>query len=257
MFSRVRRLSAHRPWWSSVVVVCLCAVGVRSGAQTVTLDEVIARHVQARGTVDPHWSLERVGSLSFPDSNFTLAVHEWKGQGRYRSEVSMQGLTQIQSTDGHTGFKVDPFEGRKDAEALSDDDLKGLQSDADLEWPFVHAAAKGHRLEWVGAEEIDGGSAYGIRVVLNNGNEDTYWLDADTYMVIRVIDKQRIRGVDHVQELDYTDYERVDGVYVPMTEAQGEKGAKASQKSTTHYTSAQWRSDIDVTLYRRTVGVTP
>jgi len=250
-------LSRRRRWFGGLFLTMLFASGAVMAATSMTLTEAIARHVNARGPVNPTLTLEREGKLTFPGSNFSLSAHEWKGQGRNRSEMSMQGLTEIQSFDGQKGFKVEPFEGRKDPAALSEDEIKSMQVDADLEWSFVNAAAKGHQLEWLGEDDVDGGQAYGIRVRLANGNEQTFWLDADTFMVIRIIDVQHIRGVDYVQETDYTDYEKIGDVYVPMTESQGRKGAKASQKSTISYHTARWRSEVDAGLYQRTTGATP
>ena len=39
-----------------------------------------------------------------------------------RIEATLQGLTIVQAFDGATGWQIQPFQGRKDAEAVSSDD---------------------------------------------------------------------------------------------------------------------------------------
>jgi len=226
-------------------------------AEPVNLATIIAQHVAARGNSAQALDqviLEQSGQMSFPGSTLKIAVHMWTGQGKQRSEATMQGLTQISSYDGVKGFKVEPFEGRKDAAALPPDEINIIKVDADLEWPFVHAEQKGNRLIWLGSEEIDGGLAYGIRVDLKDGNQRTYWLDADTFMVIREVSKNKLHGVDFESESDYSDYERVAGVYVPMAVSSGPKNASAAQKSTIQFTQATWQPAVAASLFSRVVG---
>lgn len=226
--------------------------GVCHAAEPITMAAVIAKHSEARGiqkTPLDGLYLESSGEWSSPGSNLKIAVYTFTGSGKYRSEATLQGLTQVTSFDGQKGFKVDPFEGRKDPESISEDELKTLRVDADLEWPFVHAEQKGHTLEWLGKDEIDGGDAYGIRVHLKDGNERTYWLDADSFMVIREVAKSQLHGVEYESETDYSDYELVDGVYVPMALSQGAKNSPAAQKSTVHIHKAIFKHKLDDAIF--------
>jgi hypothetical protein len=52
-----------------------------------------------------------------------------------------------------------------------------------------------------------------------------------------------------VTETDYGEYERVAGVWVPMTEASGPKGSNASQKQQVVYDRAEGNAAVDPAIF--------
>ena len=235
--------------WS---VLALAVLGSVSGATaraapaapaTPSADEIIARNVEARGGADALRALKvlkRTGRLVIPGMRMELKVVEWKtAAGAYRQDVTLQGLTAVEAYDGHEAWQVQPFEGRKDPSRMSADEAKGFALAADIEGPFVGYKAKGHAVELLGAEDVDGTPAYAIRVHLKSGDEATYWFDPDTWMVIRELDRQTIRGAEQLTETDYGEYEKVAGVFVPMAEAQGAKGSDPARRQKYVYDAAE------------------
>jgi len=203
---------------------CLAAVSVPAAA--ITADEVIQKCVEARGgaaKLAALTSLSRSGKLIVPGFNVELKVRELKARGgEYRQDVTLQGLTQVQATDGKQAWQIQPL-------ALS----------SDIDFPFVNYRQKGHTVELLGQQDIDGTPAWALRVHLKWGDDATFYIDPDTWMVIRELDRQTIRGAEQLSETDYGEYERVAGVYVPMTEEQGPKDADSSQKQKIVYDKAE------------------
>jgi hypothetical protein len=72
-------------------------------------------------------------------------------------------------------------------------------------------------------EDVDGAPAHVIRVKLKNGDEQTYYLDPDAMLTIRVVTKQTLRGAEQQTATDYGDYEKVEGVYFPLEQESGPK----------------------------------
>ncbi len=214
-----------------------------SAGAAPSADEIIAHNVEARGGAHQLQALKvlkRSGRLVIPGSRLELEVVEWKtAAGAYRQDVTLQGLTAIEAYDGHEAWKVQPFEGRKDPSRTSADEAKRLALAADIEGPFVGYRAKGHTVELLGSEEVDGTPAYAIRVHLKWGDEATFWFDPDTWMVIRELDRQTIRGTEQLTETDYGEYEKVAGVYVPMSEEQGAKGSDPARRQKYVYDAAE------------------
>ena len=208
-----------------------------------TADEIIAHNVEARGGGDKLHALtvlKRTGRLVIPGMRIELKVVEWKtAAGAYRQDVTLQGLTAVQAYDGKEAWQVQPFEGRKDPARMSADEAKAFALAADIEGPFVGYKAKGHTVEYLGTEDVDGTPAHKLRVHLKWGDEATYWIDPDTWMVIRELDRQTIRGAEQLSETDYGEYEKVAGVYVPMAEEQGPKGSEPSQRQKFVYDAAE------------------
>ncbi len=229
---RVSRLLT--PLAPAGLLLALLFAAAADAVPAPTAEQIVAHNVEARGGAAKLRALSmlrRSGKLVIPGFNIELAVVEWQGRaGEFRQDVTLQGLTAIQSYDGHQAWQVQPFEGRKDPSLMSADEARAMALSADLEFPFVDAKAKGHELEYLGLEDIDGTPAHALRVRLKGGDEATYWIDPDTWMVIRVLEKHTIRGAEQVQETDLGEYQQVAGVWVPMSEEQGAKDSDSTQR---------------------------
>jgi hypothetical protein len=200
----------------------------------LVVDDIIAKHLAARGGLDKLRAIKnitRTGKLVIPENSIDLTVSELRERpGHIRVEVTLQGLTAIQAYDGKDGWQVQPFEGRKDPARMSADEAKDLALSADIDTPLVDYQAKGDTVEYLGTDDLDGTPAYMLRVSMKNGDAMTYWIDPDSWMILRSLEKLVVRGAEQLTETDYGDYEQAGGVWFPMVEEQGPKGSDSSQK---------------------------
>jgi outer membrane lipoprotein-sorting protein len=224
-----------------------------SPALAITADEVVAKNVEARGgaaALASLKSLRRTGRFVRPGRSRLVTISEVKERsGRIRQETTYQGLTQIQVFDGEVGWQVQPFEGRKDAALMSGDDVKPFRLAADLDGPFVNAKAKGHTLEYLGTEDADGTLAHKLRVRLKWGGDVTVWIDPATWMVIRDLQTSTVRGAEQAVETDYGDYEKVGGVYVPMSEESGPPSSPPASRGKSIYDKAEANVAVAANLF--------
>jgi photosystem II stability/assembly factor-like uncharacterized protein len=212
------------------VSLLLGLIALPSGAHALTVDQVVNRYVEARGgfpKLDALQSLRLTGKVvfGFGDAQIEAA---WgalqKRPGKIRTEVSLQGLTAVAAYDGREGWSLEPFQGRRDAQKNSADDAKLLAQSADIEGPLVHWREKGHRVEYLGTEDVDGTLAHKLRVTLKDGDTKTLFLDPDYFLEIRVETVSRIRGAERITETDLGSYEQVEGVWIPFSIESGRKG---------------------------------
>ncbi len=212
-------------------------------AAAVTAEEIVAKNVEARGgasALASVKSLRRTGRLVRPGRNSLITLTEVQERpGRIRQEATYQGLTQIQAFDGEQGWQVRPFAGRKDPALMSEDDAKPLRIAADLEGTFVNAKTKGHTLEYLGTEDVDGTLAHKLRVRLKWGGDVTIWIDPDTWMVVRDLRTLTVRGAEQEVETDYGDYEKVVGVHFPMSEESGPRNSPPASRGKSIYDKAE------------------
>ena len=203
---------------------------------SISLEDLLTRHLAARGggpALAAIRSLEMTGSMRPGGFDVPFTYREVVARpGSVRIEATLQGLTVVQAWDGASGWQIQPFQGRKDAESLSEDDVKSLAEEADFEAPLINGAAKGVKLERLADEDIDGLPAYAVRATLKNGDQQTYYLDPEAMLTLRVITRQSLRGAETFSQTDYGDYERVEGVYFPFEVASGPKGSSVQQKVT-------------------------
>src|SRR5205085_8002476 len=83
----------------------------------------------------------------------------------------------------------------------------------------------GSEVQYLGREDFDGTLAYKLRVRQKDGDEFTYLLDPDTYLEIKVDETRRIRGAQQTTETELGDYEKVAGVYFPMSVESWQQGS--------------------------------
>lgn len=209
-----------------ILILLATAILLPISAHTQTLDEVVARWVEARGGMDKLKSVqtERI-TLKLHAGSFEASIVQiQKRPDKARQEFILQGMAQVQAYDGKTGWQLNPFEGRRDAELLSEDDTKGLVEQADIDGPLVDYAQKGHKAELVGHDDVEGTDCYKIKLTLKNGDIRYIYLDTDSMMEIKLESQTMIRGAIREGETYYGDYEKVDGIYVPFAIESGQKG---------------------------------
>ncbi len=209
-------------------------VVVAPPAAAITAEEIVAKNVEARGgaaALASLKSLRRTGRFVRPGRNVLITLSDVKARpGMIRQETTYQGLTQVQAWDGEKAWQIQPFEGRKEPSYMSQDDARPFRLAADLDGPWVNSKAKGHALEYLGTEDVDGTLAHKLRVRLKRGGDLTVWIDPDTWMVIRDLQRKLARGAEQEIETDYGDYEKVGGVFVPMSEASGPRNSPVSSR---------------------------
>jgi hypothetical protein len=188
-------------------------------------EELINRNLQAKGGIDKIKairSLHATGKLQ--QGGFTAQVGALAmAPNLLRQSFTVQGMTQIQAYDGSTGWKIAPFEGRKDPQRLGEDELRDIQEDAIFLGPLLDYKAQGSRVEYIGKDLLDGDEVYRLKVTLKNGDIYYYYLDPETFLEVRMEKVQFIRGAVHESVIECGSYKLVAGVYMPFTYETGTK----------------------------------
>lgn len=219
---------------------------------TPSADEIIARYIKTAGgidKIDAIRTLRRVGKYSTDDGFEAAVVQENSRPNRVREEFLVQGMTAVNAYDGANGWKIDPFQGKKDAESLSEEELRGIVEDADFDEPLINYKAKGNKVEVAGMDQIEGTDVYKLKVTLKSGDTRTYYIDTDSYMPIKYETKRIIRGTPQESETTLGDYKQVGGWYLPFSMEFKQKGSSGSQKVVLD--KIEFNVPIDTTRYYR------
>jgi hypothetical protein len=223
----------------AMVAATLAVIASRSPAIAESSSELVAKNLEARGGAEKMAAIKSVrltGELRFP-GDFRLAFSELRerrepGGCAVRIEATIQGLTLIQAYDGKIGWRVNPFQGRKDAEKMGGDEARALADECQVDGALLAAHAGGNKVDYLGHEDVDGTDAFKLRVAQSDGDEFTYYLDPDTYLEIKMLERRTVRGSEQETEYEIGDYERVAGVYFPFSIAQGPKNSRDKQVTT-------------------------
>jgi hypothetical protein len=235
---------------SFAAVVLLTAA---SSAFAFTADELAAKNVAAKGGADKLAALHSLrlsGKILVNGDTLQLGyVATIQRPDSARIEATLQGLTLIQAYDGTQGWKVNPFQGRKDPEQMSADDARDLSEDAaDFVGALVDWKAKGYKLDYLGTEDVDGTDAHKLRVTRSNGDVTYVFLDPDYFLEIRTVSRRIEHGVPRETVTDYGDYEKVDGVYLALSQISGPNGSSNRQR--VQFDKAEANAPIDGALFR-------
>lgn len=204
-------------------------------APALTADQLIAKHLEAEGGAAKLKAVKArrmTGHLVGTPMEITL-VAENKRPASFRVDVSVQGQTQSTGFDGKAGWRVNPFAGyggSKAAEPMTADEVKDAEVQADMDGPLVDYATKGHKVEYLGTESVEGAPAHKLRVTLRNGNASTMYFDADSFLKVKETSKRKVRGQEVEVESVFGDYKDVGGLLFPHSVEQGAAGMPQRQK---------------------------
>jgi hypothetical protein len=204
-----------------------------ANAPAQTADEIVQKFIKTVGGMEKIRavkSLRRVGKYSGGGGFEAQYVEENKRPNLVRQEFIIQGMTGVYAYDGRDGWKIEPWNGKKDAEAVGEEDLKTLVEDSDIDGPLVNYKQKGVKVEYVGMDEVEGTDAHKLKVTLANGDVRFYFMDTDYFVPIKIETKRMIRGAEREYETILGDYKEVGGWYLPFSIESGVKGSPNRQQ---------------------------
>jgi hypothetical protein len=221
------------------------------GAGAQTLDEIVARHVEARGGRAALAALRSVrmsGRAIGPNGREAVVRREIARPGRIRTEFVFQGTTGVYAWDGAAGWRVSPLDGGFEPEPLPDDEAAATAEQADLDGPLVDWKAKGGSLALVGTEALPGGEAHHLRLTPKPGAVRELWLDAKSGQLVRTLSTRKLRGHETSLETLLGDYRATGGVYFPRSIEIGVAGRP--QRLRISVDSVETNVALDATRFR-------
>jgi hypothetical protein len=198
-----------------------------------TADEIIAKYVAKIGGMDKLQAvktLKKTGKFTGGGGLEARVVEENKRESMIRQEFTLQGMTAVTAYDGKEGWKIEPFQGKKDVEPLGEDEMKQIVEDSDFDGPLVHYKEKGNKVDLVGKEPVEGTDAWKLRVTLPSGDVQQFYMDTDDFVPIKIEYKRIVRGAERESETSIGDYKEVAGVYFPHSFEIGQKGSPNRSK---------------------------
>lgn len=198
-------------------IIALAAISF-SYAQTA--DEIVNKHIEAIGGVAA-WkkvnSMVSTGSLKVQGADVNVNMTVLNGKGS-RQDISVMGMNGYQIVTPTAGWNFMPFQGQKAPEPITADDLKEAQEGLDVQGSLIDYKTKGHSIELLGKDDVDGVEAFKIKETLKSGKVETIFIDPKTYYIIRQITKQKANGKEADVTTDLSNYQKLpEGIMVPMS----------------------------------------
>lgn len=190
--------------------------GTAAFAQTA--EELIEKSIQAQGgreKIEAVKSARMTGKMAMGQGMEAPMVIETVEPNKVRVEMTFQGMTMIQAYDGKSGWQVQPFMGKTEPEPMNEQDLKAMEDQAEDRELLTKYKEKGHTVELVGKEDLEGSPVYKLKLTKKSGDVLNLYLDAETYLLVKQTGKTKMQGQEMETETSLSDYKEVAGVLFP------------------------------------------
>lgn len=187
-----------------------------------TADEIINKHIEAMGGKAKLLSIKSVymEGTSVMQNGTEIAQKSWKVDGKlYRQEINSAMFNFAMLVTDKEGWRQNPRNGGA-FEPMTAEAVANMQVQLDCAGAFVDYAAKGHKVELIGKEDVEGTPAFKIKITYKAGNEAHYFFDATTYLIIRMSAKGGGMGMgggrgpgagaDVERITDFSDYKKTE-----------------------------------------------
>jgi Outer membrane lipoprotein-sorting protein len=174
-----------------------------------------------------------------------------KRPDKIRIEGTFQGLTFIQNYNGKEGWNLNPFAGVTDPQPMSEEDLKEIHYQADMDGMLWNWNEKGYTVTFDGKDDMEGTSCYKIKVDTKAGDSFTYYIDADSYLILRSNSKMQRLGNEIESDTYNSNYNMVEGIAVP---GKIETKMKDQVMGTLVIENVEFNTELDDTLFEKPVN---
>src|ERR1035438_9569135 len=195
------------------IVIALFMGATVSYAQTV--DEIINKHIEAMGGKEKLAALKTLKmilSVEFAPGMKAPVTRYAVDGSKMRIEVSIQGMTMIQVITADSGWAINPFGGKKEAERMDKDEVVAMMDECNITGDLYDYKAKGSTVDLIGKEDMEGTEAYKLKVTKKNGNVDYVYLDAKSYLELKVTSKYKFKDKEVEEDRLFSNYKKVEGI---------------------------------------------
>jgi hypothetical protein len=186
------------------------------------VDEIVTKHIAAIGGAE-NWkkvnSMIMEGSMNVMGREVGVKITQVNLKGS-RQDISVAGMSGFQFTTPETGWMFMPFQGQAKPEPMPADLVKEGLDDLDLQGNLIDYKTKGHTVEYLGTEDVEGTECLKLKVTRKTSGEQTLFLDPASYFIVRTVTKQKAMGQEMEMKVDMTDYKEINGVKVPFSVTQ-------------------------------------
>ena len=182
-----------------------------------TADEIIDNHIKAIGGAAKWNELNSMYSEMTTDmGGMKIPIKIWQQHMKgMRVEFEVQGMTGIQVVTDKDGWSLMPFMGQTKPEPTNEEALKSARSQLDIRGQLLDCKGKGSTVEYLGEDEDEGVEVYKIRLTDSNKTETTYFIDKESYLLIKAVSKVNFQGQEIDAVTKMSNYKDVGGILIP------------------------------------------
>lgn len=209
------------------LIACLAVVLASVGAGAQSVEDIVAKNLQAKGGLQKIRAVQSVRRTSRLAADRIQArfVVSAKRPGLVRQDLDLSGQKMVMVFDGSTAWKIDPLSGPATAVAVTGAEAQDVRDDSDFDGPLVDSQSKGYALELVGTEMLSGRKVHHVKLTAKDRPTLHYYLDAETGLEARIVSDRPSGAMTQ----DFSDFRDVEGLKVPFSIRTSTNGVQQAQ----------------------------
>ena len=199
------------------LMILLVALVVAVPSRAITLEEILANHIAARGgreTITKIRSMKVVGTMETMGGELSFTQY-FKNNTKMRMDMSVQGMEIVQAYDGVQAWGTNPMSGGS-PQLGGEAEANQAASQANIWGELIDPTDQGLTLEYAGAEDIDGMTSHVIKVTNVNKESHLVYIDAITWLEVKRTITMAMMGQEAEMEMYLSNYKDIGGVQYPM-----------------------------------------
>jgi outer membrane lipoprotein-sorting protein len=207
-------------------------------AAAQTVDELVTRHVQARGGYDKLKAIQTIKmtrTVATPFTSVEVVIYK-KRPNLIRWEQTPKGQTAAvpRAVNATGAWDIDQGKVVMRPEPLA---VEGREIDGDFDGLLIDWKVKGHTVTLEGRGKVGTREAYKLKVTTKGGTARDVYLDAETYLESQIVGKVRLPQMDPKTKefrfndtvLVFSDWRDVNGVKFPFSVDEERTGGPITQ----------------------------
>lgn len=204
------------------IVAALALLALPLSAAEQTVDDVIAKHIAARGGQEA-WraidSLRLTGTFQAFSRTNPFTLHRLQ-DGRYHMDHMLGDKTVVAGFDGDDAWWDNRWL-QAGAQPITGADRAVFDRELDFPNPFFDHAERGHTVTFAGEDEVEGETLLRLDVTRADESQETWYLHPETYLEVFRDSPGSDFGRPMTQRTFFDDFREVGDVKIPFyTETQ-------------------------------------
>jgi hypothetical protein len=182
-----------------------------SGLRAQSVDEIVNKYVDAIGgrkVLSGITSLVIESSVNVMGSDAPSVTHIINGKG-FKSETDFNGAKIVNCITDKGGWAINPMAGQTTPTAIPAEQAKAGQGSYQVGGPLFDYATKGYKVELAGKDAAD----FQLKAS-GNGVTVTYYINANTYLIDKMVNKVNANGQELEITTSFRDYKKTDAGYI-------------------------------------------
>lgn len=184
--------------------------------QAQTADEIISKHLSAIGgkeKISQIKSLYMEGAVDIMGNEAPMTSYILNGKG-YKSEMEFNGQKIVNAMNEKGGWMINPMMGSSAPQPLPEEQFKSGKDQMVVGGALLDYQAKGSKAELLGKEKVANADVYKIKLTSKDNDASTYFIDANTFYLVKFIKVASMAGQEAEVETSFSDHKKTDYGFV-------------------------------------------